>query len=102
MSAAFYDYVRGRSDVVPEGHSEKGLRAYRHLVWLGASQMIEAHHPEVRRALGEDAWRELIAAFVRESAWTSHYYADLTDEFPRFLERLRDDGGPLESKAHAP
>lgn len=87
MSAAFYDYVRGRSDVVPEGHDERGLRAYRHLVWLGASQMIESHFPEVRQELGDDAWRALIEAFVRQSSWTSHYYGDLKDDFLAFLAR---------------
>ncbi len=87
MSAAFYDYVRGRSDVVPEGHDERGMRAYRHLVWLGASQMIESHFPEVRRELGDEAWRALIEAFVRQSSWTSHYYGDLKDDFLAFLAR---------------
>ncbi len=85
MSDAFYDYVRGRSDVVPEGHDERGLQAYRHLVWLGASQMVESYFPEVRRELGEDAWRALIAAFVRDSRWQSHYYGDLKDDFLAFL-----------------
>jgi hypothetical protein len=89
MSDAFYDYVRGRSDVVPEGHDERGMRAYRHLVWLGASQMIESHFPEVRRTLGDDAWRALIEAFVRQSNWTSHYYGDLKDDFLAFLARER-------------
>ena len=87
MSAAFYDYVRGRSDVVPEGHDERGMRAYRHLVWLGASQMIESHFPEVRRELGDEAWRALVEAFVRQSSWTSHYYGDLKDDFLAFLAR---------------
>ena len=41
MSAAFYDFVRGRSDDVPAGYTAAGLRVYRHLVYLGASQMIE-------------------------------------------------------------
>ena len=45
MSAAFYDFVRGRSDDVPAGYTAAGLRVYRHLVYLGASQMIEAHFP---------------------------------------------------------
>ncbi len=88
MSEAFYDYVRGRSDVVPSGHSERGLRAYRHLVWLGASQVVEAHHPALRSTLGEDAWRTLIAAFVRDSAWTSHYYADLVPAFEVYVAQL--------------
>lgn len=87
--AAFFDYVRGRTDAVPDGYREDGLRAYRHLVWLGASQMIDAEFPAVRPALGEDGWHELIAAFVRESAWESHFYEDLTDAFPAFLARAQ-------------
>lgn len=55
MSAAFFDYVRGRSDAVPPGYAEAGLRAYRHLVYLGASQMVQAHFPELRAQLGEEA-----------------------------------------------
>ena len=86
-SAAFYDYVRGVSDEVPAGYHPDGMRAYRHLVYLGASQMIETNFPAVREQLGDESWRELIEAFVRQSAWTSHYYGDLKDEFTAFLAR---------------
>ena len=55
MSAAFYDFVKGRSDDVPAGYTATGLRVYRHLVYLGASQMIEAHFPAVREQLGDEA-----------------------------------------------
>lgn len=88
--ADFYDYVRGRSDMVPAGHTEAGMRVYRHLVRLGASQMIEAHHPELRASLGEEAWLALIADFVRQSAWTSHFYGDLHDEFLAYLDRVQN------------
>ena len=88
--ADFYDYVRGRSDVVPAGHTEVGMRVYRHLVHLGASQMIEAHHPELRASLGEEAWLALIADFVRQSAWDSHFYGDLHDEFLAYLDRVQN------------
>lgn len=87
MADAFYDYVRGRSERIPQGHSAKGMRVYRHLVHLGASQMVEAHFPEVRTRLGEDAWRTLIDAFVRDSSWTSPYYGDLKNEFLAYLAR---------------
>lgn len=86
-SDAFFDYVRGRTDEVPAGYALNGMRAYRHLVWLGASQMIEAHFPEVRAQLGEDNWRALIEAFVRQSAWPSNHYGDIKDEFTAFLAR---------------
>lgn len=87
MPAGFYDYVRGRSDVVPPGYTEAGLRAYRYLVHLGASQMVEAHFPDLRAQLGEDAWRTLIQGFVRQSAWHSHFYGDLRHEFLDYLAR---------------
>ena len=87
MSAAFFDYVRGRSDVVPPGYAEAGLRAYRYLVYLGASQMVQAHFPELRAQLGEEAWRTLIEGFVRQSAWRSHFYGDLRHEFLDYLAR---------------
>ena len=87
MSAAFYDLVRGRSDDVPAGYTAAGLRVYRHLVYLGASQMIEAHFPAVREQLGDDAWRTLIEAFIRQSEWTSPYYGDLKDDFLAYLAR---------------
>ncbi|NIC40410.1 putative DNA-binding domain-containing protein [Aquabacterium sp. A08] len=88
MSAGFYDYVRGRSDAVPAGYTEAGLRAYRHLVYLGASQMIASHHPALRQALDDGQWRFLIEDFVRQSAWTSNYYADLVGEFEAYLARV--------------
>ncbi|OGB01487.1 MAG: DUF2063 domain-containing protein [Burkholderiales bacterium RIFCSPLOWO2_12_FULL_64_99] len=87
MSAAFYDFVRGRSDDVPAGYTAAGLRVYRHLVYLGASQMIEAHFPAVREQLGDDAWRTLIEAYIRQSEWTSPYYGDLKDDFLAYLAR---------------
>ncbi len=89
MSTGFYDYVRGRSDVVPEGYSETGLRVYRHLVFLGASQMVDAHYPDLRSQLGEAPYRALVEDFVRQSAWTSPYYGDLKNEFLDYLERTR-------------
>ena len=85
--SAFYDYVRGRSDVVPPGYSEAGMRVYRHLVYLGAAQLIDAHFPQLKEELDEGAWRTLIEGFVRQSSWTSHYYGDLKDEFLAFLAR---------------
>jgi hypothetical protein len=87
MPAGFYAYVRGLSDEVPPGYTEAGLRVYRHLVRLGASQMIEAHYPGLRGELGEEAWTLLIAEFVRRSEWSSHFYGDLKDEFVDFLAR---------------
>ena len=85
--SAFYDYVRGRSDVIPQGYTEPGMRVYRYLVYLGASQMVEAHYPQVKAELGDEAWRTLIEEFVRQSQWTSNYYGDLKDEFLTFLAR---------------
>ena len=87
MSTDFYNYVRGLSDEVPPGYSDNGMRAYRHLVFLGASQMVEANFPELREQLGEDAWRELMAAFVRDSRWSSPYYGDMKDAFLEFIQR---------------
>lgn len=87
MLEDFYLYVRGGTDVVPAGYEERGMRAYRHLVLLGATQLIEAHFPELREKLGESAWKTLIKAFVKQSAWSSHFYGDLKDEFLAFLER---------------
>ncbi|MEY2843566.1 MAG: hypothetical protein RI920_1603 [Pseudomonadota bacterium] len=85
--SAFYDYVRGRSDALPPGYAEPGMRVYRHLVWLGASQTVESHFPDLRTQLGDEAWQTLIAAFVRESEWTSPFLGDLKDDFLAFLAR---------------
>lgn len=88
MSEAFFDYVRGRTECMPAGHDPRGMRAYRHLVWLGAGQAVEGQYPDLRTQLGEDAWRTLIAEFVRQSAWTSHNYGELHHEFTTFLARM--------------
>lgn len=87
MSQAFYDYVRGRTDCIPEGYQEKGMRVYRYLVYLGASQMIESCFPDVKAQLSEADWDTLIEDFVRQSAWDSHFYGDLEHEFRNYLER---------------
>mgnify|MGYP001312349849 CR=1 FL=1 len=83
---AFHDYVRGRTEVIPDGYAENGMRLYRHLVYLGASQLLEAEFPALRDTLDEADWRALIETFVRDSRWDSHYYGDLKDEFLAFLE----------------
>lgn len=90
MAEDFYLYIRGATEAIPAGYTEPGMRAYRHLVFLGASQMIEAHFPELRQRLGEAAWKALLQAFIRQSAWTSHYYGDMKDEFLAFLARESD------------
>lgn len=87
MAQAFYDYVRGNAEAMPPGYGENGLRAYRHLVFIGASQLVEAHFPDLRPQMGETNWHALIAAFVRQSAWTSPYYGDLKNEFLDFIAR---------------
>ncbi len=87
MSTAFYDYVRGVTDEVPSGYQLAGMRVYRYLVYLGASQMIEACFPDVKQQLNEDDWRALIEDFIRQSTWTSHFYGDLEDEFRAYLDR---------------
>lgn len=87
MSTAFYDYVRGLSDTIPEGYQAQGMHLYRHLVMLGVRQQLEAHYPELPKTLGETQWTQLLETFVRESHWESHYYGDLTHEFVQFLEK---------------
>lgn len=84
--SAFHDYVRGLTDELPEGYAANGMRLYRHLVYLGASQLVEAEFPALRETLDDDDWRTLIEAFVRDSRWQSHYYGDLKHEFLAFLE----------------
>ncbi len=87
MAATFFEYVRGLSDEVPQGYSRQGLQVYRHLVRLGASQMVEASFPGLRAQLGEEAWTLLIADFVKHSQWTSPFYGDLEHEFQTYLAR---------------
>ena len=85
MPATFFDHVRGLTDEVPEGYELRGLRVYRHLVRLGASQMVEACFPQLRAQLGESAWTLLISDFVRQSQWASPFYGDLEHEFRTYL-----------------
>lgn len=85
MPEKFFDFVRGATDVIPEGYAEPGLRAYRHLVFLGVSQILEAHFPALRQQLADAEWQFLLAAFIRGSAWTSNYYGDLVPAFVAYL-----------------
>ena len=87
MSTAFYDYVRGVTNEVPDGYELAGMKVYRYLVYLGASQMIASCFPNVREQLSEDDWQALIEDFVRQSAWSSHFYGDLEHEFCLYLDR---------------
>ena len=99
--AAFFDYVRGRTNDLPPGYTEAGLRLYRHLTWLGVSQALEARYPTLRADLGEDAWLTLTRAFVRDATWSSPFYADLTDDFPAFLARVSLADDPTTPPTHA-
>ena len=94
MSAPFFDYVRGLTVEVPEGYTRQGLAVYRHLVRLGASQMVDASFPGLRQGLGEPAWAMLMADFVRQSQWTSPFYGDLEHEFQTYLARTLDRPEP--------
>lgn len=87
MSTAFYDYVRGVTDEVPAGYELAGMKVYRFLVYLGASQMIESCFPILKEQLSDENWRNLIEDFIRQSAWTSHFYGDLEHEFRLYLDR---------------
>jgi hypothetical protein len=88
MSEAFYAFVRGTTDEVPAGYALAGMKVYRYLVYLGASQMIEACHPDLRAQIGENDWRTLIEDFVRQSAWISNFYGDLENEFNEYLAKM--------------
>lgn len=85
MSEAFYDYVRGRSEHIPAGYQRAGMQVYRYLVYLGASQMIEACFPILKQNLDDTQWRTLIEDFIRQSTWDSHFYGDLEHEFRLYL-----------------
>ena len=90
MPASFYDYVRGVSDDVPEGYSEAGLRAYRHLVFLGVSQLLAAEYPVLRERLSDEEWHFLLADFIRHSQWESNFYGDLTHSFVEYLDNMQN------------
>ena len=85
-SREFYDFVRGRSNEIPAGHNENGMRLYRHLVYIGVEQMLDGYFSGVRETLGEESWQALLKEFIRGSQWESNFYGDLTDEFIHFLE----------------
>jgi hypothetical protein len=87
MYQAFYDFVRGRSNVVPPGYELKGLKVYRYLVYLGASQMIEACFPALREQMTDQQWQSLIKNFVETSQWHSNFYGDLEYEFLNYLQK---------------
>ncbi|MCE1239148.1 MAG: DNA-binding domain-containing protein [Azonexaceae bacterium] len=93
MSADFYDYVRGRSEALPAGYALPGLRAYRHLVFLGVSQLLAAHYPALREGLSDDEWHFLLTDFIRDSRWDSNYYADLAPAFVEYLARVSTADG---------
>ena len=83
--SAFYDYVRGLTDEVPEGYTQQGMAVYRYHVYLGVSQMLAGCYPQLKDMLEEADWRALMEDFIRQTRWSSHFYADLTDEFEAYL-----------------
>lgn len=83
--SAFYDYVRGLTEVIPEGYTAQGMAVYRYHVYLGASQMLAVSYPDLRSELVDADWRVLIEDFIRKTKWSSHFYADLIDDFERYV-----------------
>lgn len=81
----FWDYVRGRTNEVPQGYAKNGLDLYRHLVYIGVDQMLEDCFPEVQKALGPEAWTMVLKDFIASSQWNSNFYGDLEDEFFEYL-----------------
>lgn len=86
-ASAFYDYVRGLTDVIPPAYSAKGMAVYRYHVRLGVVQMIDSIYPDLCEQLGEEAWELLITDFIQKTQWSSHFYDDLRYEFVKYLER---------------
>ena len=81
----FFDYVRGLTEVVPEGYSPQGMAVYRHHVYLGPSQLLAASYPELKTALSEDAWTSLMKDFIAKTRWSSHFYSDIDENFKQYL-----------------
>ena len=95
--SAFYDYVRGVSDVVPSGYELRGMRLYRHHVFLGVSQMLAQTYPALHSELSSDDWALLLRDFIAKTRWTSNFYADLDVQFKAYLQnelnKDSNDGG---------
>jgi hypothetical protein len=81
----FWDYIRGLSDHVPAGYTEKGMNFYRYLVYLGVDQMLEICFEEIRKALSDEDWEALLKDFIAKSKWESHFYGDLENAFMEYL-----------------
>jgi hypothetical protein len=94
---AFFDYVRGVSEVVPAGYDLRGMKVYRHHVFLGVSQLLEGAYPELRAELSTDDWAVLLRDFIVKTRWSSNFYADLDVQFKLYvndeLNRPSDDIG---------
>lgn len=95
QSAQFFEYVRGISDEVPDGHNKAGCDLYRHLVYLGVEQMLADTHESVKDALAEEDWEALIRYFIKRARWSSNFYGDLDDEFDSFLAAEVVSGGDV-------
>jgi hypothetical protein len=92
---AFFEYVRGSSDVVPEGHTKAGMDLYRHLTYLGAHQMLEDCFPQIREALSDEDWAELMRDFIKTTRWTSNFYGDLENDFTNYLAAAAVSGSDV-------
>ena len=82
---AFFDYVRGMSNDVPAGYDERGMKVYRHHVFLGVSQCMEAAYPNLHAELSTDDWAMLLCDFIAKTRWSSNFYGDLDVQFKLYL-----------------
>ncbi|MFP4560383.1 MAG: DUF2063 domain-containing protein [Thiohalorhabdus sp.] len=88
----------------PPGLDERGRSVYRRLVFNNLHGLLASTFPVLRRTLGEEAWRERVAAFLAEHRAATPYFPRVAEEFLAYLAEGRgerpDDPPFLQELAH--
>jgi hypothetical protein len=82
---AFFEYIRGNTDVIPAGYNKKGLDLYRRLVFIGVEQTLSLYYPKLKEGVSNDEWITTVEEFIKESRFESNFLASLADEFRLWL-----------------
>lgn len=83
---AFCDYLRApQLGARPPGTANRGMKAYRELLFNNVESFLLACFPVSRRLLGARQWRRTIRAFFADHGSTSPYFRDIPGEFLSWL-----------------
>jgi hypothetical protein len=88
----------------PEGIEDRRMKIYRELFFNNIQSLLAANFPVLRSLYSEEKWHDLIRSFYREHRCQTPLFPEVSKEFLRYLQDVRqtqpEDPGFLLELAH--